>query len=355
MDPGMTGTYNFWLVGLSFGIAMVTSYTAIALAERVTANCGRVRRAWLSGGAVAMGTGIWCMHSIGMLAFQLSIPVRYHVPTVALSLLAAILASLIALFVVSRKQMGQWAALAGTILMGAEIGALHYVGMAAMRLEATPVCDQRFLVGSVVLAMLISYVGLTLLFNLRGNQRKRRKLLVAFVLGLSVPVMHYTGMAAVDFRMPAGPIDYFRSIDISALATFAIFGLTFLMLGFAMVISVVERRMSAKNMALNIERTMLRGVIDHIPDLMYVKDVESRVLLAHVELAKRVGVTDSQFLIGKTDFDFFRFGLAAKYREDELRVMTRLLSEIRDRYPGTARIILAWRTGWSRNQAIRWS
>src|SRR5207245_10795770 len=90
----------------------------------------------LLGGAGAMGTGIWSMHYIGMLAFILPIPVAYHWPTVLLSLLAAILASVIALYVVSRQTMGASRAVAGSVLMGAGLASLHYIGMAAVRLRA---------------------------------------------------------------------------------------------------------------------------------------------------------------------------------------------------------------------------
>ena len=321
MNLMMTGTYNYWLVALSFGIAMITSYVAISLVERVTASYGNVQRAWLTGGAVALGSGIWCMHYMGMLAFHLPILVCYHLPTVGLSLLAAILASLVALFVASRRQMGWVAVLCGSVLMGGGIATMHYVGMAAMRLRAAPVYHMKIVAVSIVIAISISYVGLTLLFYTRKNRGVLRKVMVALIVGLSIPVMHYTGMAAVDFQMSARPINYAHAVDISALADSAISGLTVLILGFAMMISVVDRRMSAQNRVLDRERKMLRALIDHIPDLMYIKDREGRFLLANRGLAKLVGVTDPQFLIGRTDFDFFPYALAAKFREDELKVM----------------------------------
>ena len=102
----LIGSYNYALVALSVLIAMFASYAALDLAGRVTAAGGWTRAAWLLGGAGAMGTGIWSMHYIGMLAFILPIPVAYHWPTVLLSLFAAILASAIALYVVSREKMG---------------------------------------------------------------------------------------------------------------------------------------------------------------------------------------------------------------------------------------------------------
>ena len=102
----LVGSYNYALVALSVLIAMFASYAALDLAGRVTAAGGWTRAVWLLGGAGAMGTGIWSMHYIGMLAFILPVPVAYHWPTVLMSLFAAILASVIALEVVSRQKMG---------------------------------------------------------------------------------------------------------------------------------------------------------------------------------------------------------------------------------------------------------
>src|ERR1700692_4545975 len=104
-DVVMLGYYDTRLVALSVFIAVVAAYAALDLAARVTSARGRARYLWLSGGATAMGTGIWSMHYIGMLAFRLPVPVLYDWPTVLGSLMAAILASAVALFVVSRNRM----------------------------------------------------------------------------------------------------------------------------------------------------------------------------------------------------------------------------------------------------------
>src|SRR5258707_15306051 len=97
-------SYDYRLVFVSVIIAIFASYVALDLAGRVTATRGVARLKWLVGGAIAMGTGIWSMHYTGMLAFRLPMRVYYHVPTVLLSLLAAIFASFVALFVVSRPR-----------------------------------------------------------------------------------------------------------------------------------------------------------------------------------------------------------------------------------------------------------
>src|SRR3979490_162688 len=93
----LPGSYDYRLVGLSVLIAMLASYAALDLGGRVTASRGRLRLIWLMGGSAAMGMGIWSMHYIGMLAYSLPVTVLYHWPTVLWSLLAAMLASAVAL------------------------------------------------------------------------------------------------------------------------------------------------------------------------------------------------------------------------------------------------------------------
>src|SRR5207245_7241533 len=155
-------------------IAICAAYTGLELASRTAAAKGRSRIAWLAGGATAMGLGIWSMHYIGMLAFSLPIPVSYDWPTVLLSLLAAVFASAVALFVVSRQRMGWPRALAGSVIMGSGISIMHYTGMAAMRLPALCSYDPRLVSLSVLFAIGISLIALWLTFSFRGLEKFSR-------------------------------------------------------------------------------------------------------------------------------------------------------------------------------------
>src|SRR4029078_142135 len=128
----VAGTYNYWLVSLSLAVASFASYAALDLATRLTAARGRPARYWLVGGAFSMGTGIWSMHFIGMLAFSLPVPMGYDVPITMLSMLIAIVVSGFALYVVSRDKVTAWNLLPGGVLMGLGIASMHYTGMAAM-------------------------------------------------------------------------------------------------------------------------------------------------------------------------------------------------------------------------------
>src|SRR5436309_15780558 len=132
----MHGSHESPLVALSVLIAICASYTALTLAGRVSVARGRSRLAWLFGGSVAMGSGIWSMHFIGMLAFHLPVPISYDVPLILLSVVVAIAASLLALVVVSRARLRVTALVPAGIMMGGAIAGMHYIGMASVRADA---------------------------------------------------------------------------------------------------------------------------------------------------------------------------------------------------------------------------
>ena len=252
----LIGSYNYALVALSVLIAMFASYAALDLASRVTAAGGWTRALWVLGGACAMGTGIWSMHYIGMLAFILPIPVAYHWPTVLLSLFAAILASAIALYVVSRQKMGASQAVAGSVLMGAGIAGMHYIGMAAMRLPAVCQFNSSLVVLSVAFAVLISLAALWITFHFRDEKTGvgRKKLAGAAVMGAAIPVMHSTGMAAASFTSFGMPADLSHAVSISALGIAGIVAVTFLVLGLALLTSSADRRFAAQTLELQEEK-----------------------------------------------------------------------------------------------------
>src|SRR6266849_5962885 len=168
-DVVLAGSYDYGLVVLSILIAVAASYTGLDLAGRVTAARSWTRLIWLIGGATAMGIGIASMHFTGMLAFSLPVPVEYDWPTVLLSLLTGILCSTLALVVVSRRSLGWLRASAASIFMGGAISAMHYTGMAAMRLPAMCHYSPLLVTLSVLLAMAFSLIALWLTFLLRGE------------------------------------------------------------------------------------------------------------------------------------------------------------------------------------------
>src|SRR5215218_6836135 len=125
----MTGTYDLSLVTLSYVVAVLAAYVALTLASRVSASQGRIAIFWLIGGAVAMGSGIWSMHFIGMLAFKLPVPIAFELGTTLFSLAIAILISGFALYTLRRTELTTASLTLSATLMGIGISAMHYTGM----------------------------------------------------------------------------------------------------------------------------------------------------------------------------------------------------------------------------------
>ncbi|MDQ4080827.1 MAG: ATP-binding protein [Gemmatimonadota bacterium] len=203
----MAGSYHPALVALSVAIAALASYVALDLVGRVTAARGSLRSAWVAGGALAMGIGIWSMHFIGMLAFRLhandaSVPMAYDVPLLLLSVAVAITASALALAVASRERV-RWAALVvGGLAMGPAIAGMHYIGKASMRMPATLSYDDGLVALSVAIAVGAALAALWLAFRLRADESslgRLRRVGAGVIMGLAISGMHYTGMAAAQF------------------------------------------------------------------------------------------------------------------------------------------------------------
>jgi diguanylate cyclase (GGDEF)-like protein len=197
------GHHDPKLVVLSVTVAVIASYAALDLAARVSVRRGRAAWLWLLlGGAAVMGTGIWSMHFVGMLAFDLGGPVAYDGRINAASWLVAVLASGMALLVARRPALTRSRLAGGGLVMGLGIAAMHYLGMAAMRVSPPVEYDIPLVAASIGIAFLSSLAALTLAFRLRRRYSRGAvfaKLGSAVVLGLGIAAMHYTGMAAARF------------------------------------------------------------------------------------------------------------------------------------------------------------
>jgi PAS domain S-box-containing protein len=289
------GSYNAWLVGLSLVIAMCASYVALDLAGRTTAARGRARVTWLLGGAFAMGLGIWSMHYIGMLAFTLPVPVLYHLPTVLLSLVAAMVASLVALFVVSRQRLTLLNAVAGSLAMGGAISTMHYVGMDAMRMSAMHHWNYGIVALSVVIAVVVSLVALWLAFRFRDARTLAPlKLASAAVMGVAVCAMHYTGMAAVSYMPSTMAHDLAGAVDITSLGLTAIVVVTFMFLALAVLTSIVDRRMSAQALVLQASEERYRLLFNRSLAGVYQSTAEGRLLDCNEALARTFGYSSRE-------------------------------------------------------------
>ena len=197
----LTGTYSSALVLISLCVAILASYTALDLTGRIATAKGRAVHLWMGGGALAMGIGIWSMHFIGMLAFSLPIALGYDIGLTAFSLLIAVLSSGFALWLVSQPSMPRLQLAFGALIMGTGIACMHYVGMAALRMLPGIDYDPALFGASLAIAVGASAAALWIAFRLRQHTPYVRQIrgLAAMVMGVAIVGMHYTGMAAANF------------------------------------------------------------------------------------------------------------------------------------------------------------
>ncbi len=302
MTPALTllpQKYDPRLVVLSVAIAMCAAYAALDLAGRTSASKGRARTAWLASGAAAMGLGIWCMHYIGMLALRLPVPVLYDLPTVAVSLLAAVFASAVTLRLVSRAELRPVPVIVASLVMSAGICAMHYIGMDAMRLPAMCHYNPWIVAASVVIAVVVSVVALLLTFHFRKTDRALHpgKLAAAAVMGLAVASMHYTGMAAVSFEPSPEIDDVSRAVAVSTLGMAGVTCFTLVVLGFVAITSVLDRRISAQSLQLDASEGRYRLLFKRSLAAVYRSAVDGRMLNCNDACARILGYESSQELL----------------------------------------------------------
>jgi diguanylate cyclase len=245
--PMLAGSYNSLLVLFSLLVAILASYTGLDMAGRISTSQGRAAFGWLVGGACAMGMGIWSMHFVGMLAFSLPISLGYDPSITVLSLLIAIASSAFALWLVGQNELPVSRLICGAVLMGAGVVGMHYTGMAALRMTPGIRYIPSLFILSVIIAILASGVALWIAFHLRRHSPLVRPMRAgaAVVMGLAIVAMHYTGMAAAQF--PLGSVCGAAHEGVSAgwLALVIIIA-TLAVLAIALIISVLDVRLEAR-------------------------------------------------------------------------------------------------------------
>lgn len=162
---------------------------------------GRARIKWIIFGAIVMGLGIWSMHFIGMLASHLLMEVKYDTTMVIVSILPALFASGLAFAIISKPVVRKFEVIAGAILISTGVVTMHYTGMAAMQMNATIHYDPLLWILSVVVALVASLLAMFLLFYSRNRQEFFwLKIASAAFIAIGVSGMHYIGMAAARFE-----------------------------------------------------------------------------------------------------------------------------------------------------------
>ena len=236
------GNYDPVLVVLSIAIATFASFAALLVSRQVsTVVKVAARRWWTLIGGLCLGLGIWAMHFVGMLAFSLPCSTSYDPVITMLSTIPGILASVLAIHIISRNDMLSHVRLiVGGLLIGAGIGAMHYSGMAALRLNGLIRYDVKLFLLSIVVAVLLAMLALWIRLGAKSCGTSRCMWLSATVMGLAVSGMHYTAMTAAYFIREGDPSATTQGISPFFLAAIVL-SVTSLMVVMTIVATLVKR------------------------------------------------------------------------------------------------------------------
>lgn len=229
--PLLSGEYNHPLVSLSLFVAILAGVMAFQLAGMARIEKRQFnRQIYLLSGAFVLGSGVWSMHFIGMLAFSVCSTATYDRVITLLSILPSFLASWVALLLISKERVTRWQLVVSGVLVGAGIGVMHYSGMAAVHKSLILRFDPIIFAVSIVVAVALSILALWLRFKLITHQKLKENhinIISGIVLGIAITGMHYTGMKATHFlNNPTANIapteNFYLALSIAGITTLAI-------------------------------------------------------------------------------------------------------------------------------------
>lgn len=194
----MGHSHDTVFVALSLGVAILASWTALSLLERVRANLEGRRLFWLAATAASMGGGIWSMHFIAMQGFNPGTPLTYDIALTALSLLLAILGTSVAFWMAARPQARFALLSASAVAMGVAIALMHYVGMAAINSSAIIRFTPSYVAASVGVSIAASLGAMLLV---RSDLSNYQKAIGSLLLAIAVSAMHYIAMAGTTVQL----------------------------------------------------------------------------------------------------------------------------------------------------------
>ncbi|MGG4457105.1 EAL domain-containing protein [Brevibacillus porteri] len=297
MDHQIHGTYDSFLVILSYLIAVAASFSALNLAARVSTSKGKHQLLWLIFGATTMGLGIWSMHFVGMLALTLPIKVLYDMEYVILSVILAIFVSSIALFTVTKSSLNARQLGIAGILMAAGISGMHYVGMAAMIIEIT--YDMWIVILSIIIAATASAAALWLLFYFRRDQSKYAylyKLGSSLIMGAAIAGMHYTGMVAAHFYVTEVPTTKIETqIEPETLAYIIVLA-TFLLMGITLFGLFINKRLLQKDTVIQESESWYRSLYKNNEYGIISLDTGGCIIQMNPAVTKIGGLREEEFI-----------------------------------------------------------
>jgi NO-binding membrane sensor protein with MHYT domain len=311
----MVGHYDIKLVFLSYLVAVFASYIALDITGqlRESNNSDSSRLLWILGGSIAMGTGIWSMHFIGMLSFIMpGMVMQYEIFWTSISLIVAILASAFALFLLKTKIININRLALGGIILGLAIASMHYLGMEGMKTNINLTYLPGLFTLSIVIAIVASEAALWL--ALKSNQvihrvRVRLKLISAFIMGMAICGMHYTGIAAAVFTHKINSLQYTSVLDPTIMAI-SIAAATAIILGVAFFASSYKEALNHEQLEKARQLGMAEvssSVLHNVGNVLNSINVSGEILLEQITKSRLQRLDDLAKLIQENKQDLGNF------------------------------------------------
>ncbi|HSH86462.1 MAG TPA: PAS domain S-box protein [Methylophilus sp.] len=305
------GTYNPWLVVLSAMVAIGTSVLALQLTRLSQKQTSVLSQKFsILASSVSLGAGIWAMHFIGMLAYEICTKVTYNPEVTMISMMPGILASYYALNLMTENRLDYPKLIKGGFSVGAGIGAMHYTGMLAMQMGPMLKFDLGWVLMSVVVVVSLATLSLWTGIFLNKTGKLPAKVSIALggvLMGSAITAMHYTGMASARFIGKAQP--GFDPADNQSISL--ALGITLVTILIGMIATAINVLISYRQIMANIQasETRLSTILNTAVDGILTIDTSGRIISCNEVVEKLFGWHKSELegknmamLLPKSDF-----------------------------------------------------
>ncbi len=354
-------TWDISLVVLSVVIAIVGSFTALTHAQRMHENTGRTATLWMVAGGSTLGVAVWSMHFVGMLAFQLPIPIGYDPALTLISLIPAVLAALLGFWVLHQSAVTLKRILLSGLVMGLGISAMHYIGMAALKMMPAISYEPGLFVLSVLLSVFASWGALIIMYHEEWFELPSvpRFALGAVLMGFAISSMHYTAMWGM--YIPEGSLCRVSALNIDPSLLAAMIALTAsLWFGGGIMASLFDQRMARQNACalaelesahealkfkaeqqademlqhLRDSEERLRMTLKYAPDAVFITEQDGRIIYVNDNVVSMLDYAREELYLGMTVFDLVPADWRERYRAGAKQIVSS-----NDRYSFEVRLL----------------
>lgn len=212
------GKYSLFLVMLSILLAVIASYTALTMNERAKNYSFFPSYLWQLFASISLAFGIWSLHYMGMLSFALPIEINYDLTLTIVSVIPSLIASFVIFYYINKSNVTVVTALLLSAVIAGGVASMHYAGMASIEVNALHKSNFYLVTVSVLIMFTISFLLISM--NKKLNKIYWRAFF-ASLLGISIAVVHYGCMNAMDFYVRKGTVvddQYLFVEDVRSLA-----------------------------------------------------------------------------------------------------------------------------------------